>query len=201
MITPREEIGYNFMPLSVFWREVFIVIIKEVKIMPSEKTLNAKKQLVADLNALIMSSSSGVLVDYQGINVENDTKLRSELREAGIKYSVVKNTMLNLALKDTPYESLCEHLHNSTALATAEGDAIEISKILQKYSDDSKGAFGIKGGFMEGKAVDSGTVAQMAKMPGREQLLGMLCSALSGNVRGLAVALSRIAETKEEQSA
>ncbi len=169
--------------------------------MPSEKTLNAKKQLVADLNALIMSSESGILVDYQGINVEDDTKLRSELREAGVKYAVVKNTMLNLALKGTPYESLCEHLHNSTALATVDGDAIAVSKILQKYSDDTKGAFSIKGGYMEGKAVDPGTVAQMAKMPGREQLLSMLCSALSGNVRGLAVALSRVAETKDEQSA
>ncbi len=66
--------------------------------MPSEKTLNAKKQLVADLNAQIMSSASGVLVDYKGVSVADDTKLRSELRAAGIKYGVVKNTMLNLAL-------------------------------------------------------------------------------------------------------
>ncbi len=169
--------------------------------MPSEKTLNAKKQLVADMNAMIMSSESGVLVNYQGITVEDDTNLRRELREAGVKYGVVKNTMLTLALKGTPYESLTECLKESTALATSEGDAIAVSKILQKYSDDSKGEFAIKGGFMEGKAVDAATVAAMAKMPGREQLLSMLCSALSGNVRGLAVALSRVAEGKEEQTA
>ncbi len=169
--------------------------------MPSEKTLNAKKKLVADLNAQIMSSESGVLVDYKGINVSDDTKLRSELRAAGIKYGVVKNTMLELALKGTPYEGLSDCLKESTALATVEGDAIEISKILQKFSDNSKGVFTIKGGFMEGKAVSAETVAAMAKMPGREQLLAMLCSALAGNVRGLAVALSRVSEQKEEQGA
>ncbi len=168
--------------------------------MPSEKTLNAKKQLVSELNAMIMASDAGVLVNYQGITVEDDTKLRSELREAGVKYGVVKNTMLTLALKGTPYEALTEHLKESTALATAEGDAIAVSKILQKYSDDTKGEFSIKGGFMDGKAVDAATVAAMAKMPGKEQLLSMLCSALTGNVRGLAVALSRIAEQKEQSA-
>ncbi len=169
--------------------------------MPSEKTLNAKKKLVAELHEQIMSSASGVLVDYKGVSVADDTKLRNELRNAGIKYGVVKNTMLALALKDTPYENLCEQLKESTALATVDADAIEISKILQDFSDKSKGVFTIKGGYMEGKAVGAETVSAMAKMPGREQLLSMLCSALSGNVRGLAVSLSRIAEQKEEQGA
>ncbi len=169
--------------------------------MPSEKTLNAKKKLVAEIKEQIMSAGSGVIVDYKGINVADDTKLRTELRAAGIKYGVVKNSMLTLALKDTPYESLTEQLKESTALATIDGDAIEISKILQDFSDKSKGVFTIKGGFMEGKAVPAETVSAMAKMPSREQLLSMLCSALSGNVRGLAVALSRISEQKEEQGA
>ncbi len=165
--------------------------------MPSEKTLNAKKQLVADLKARIEASNAGILVDYKGISVEKDTVLRRELREAGVQYGIVKNTMLNFAVKDTPYEGLSEHLKESTAFATSDTDMMAAAKILQKYADDSKGAFTIKGGYMDGKTVSATEVSTIAKLPGKEQLLSMLCSALSGNIRGLACALSKVAEQKE----
>lgn len=85
--------------------------------MPNEKVLLEKQQYVAELKEKLTNSAAGVLVDYKGITVADDTKLRKELREAGVEYRVVKNTMLRLALKDTPYEEISNVLENTTALA------------------------------------------------------------------------------------
>ena len=74
--------------------------------MPNEKVLLEKQQYVAELKDKLTNAAAGVLVDYKGITVADDTKLRKELREAGVEYRVVKNTMLRLALKDTPYEEI-----------------------------------------------------------------------------------------------
>lgn len=165
--------------------------------MPSEKILLSKKQLVKDLNERIEGAVAGVIVDYKGITVEKDTRLRSELRGVGVKYAIVKNTMLNLAIKGTKYEGLSQYLKDSTALATSTDDSIVAAKILQKFSDESKGPFTIKAGFMDGKIMSADEVSTVAKLPNREQLLSMLCGALTGNIRGLALSLSRIAEQKE----
>ena len=162
--------------------------------MPSEKILKEKEQYVAELTEKINSSVAGVLVDYKGINVADDTKLRRELREAGVEYSVVKNTMLRFAVKNVGFEELVPHLEGTTALAVSKEDPIAAAKILNKYAEGSKGKFSIKAGFMEGKVLDQAGVEQIAKLPGKTELLCMLCSALSGNIRGLAVALNAIVE-------
>ena len=162
--------------------------------MPSEKILKEKEQYVAELTEKINSSVAGVLVDYKGINVADDTKLRRELREAGVEYSVVKNTMLRFAVKNVGFEELVPHLEGTTALAVSKEDPIAAAKILNKYAEGSKGKFSIKAGFMEGQVLDQAGVEQIAKLPGKTELLCMLCSALSGNIRGLAVALNAIVE-------
>ena len=167
--------------------------------MPSEKILKEKEQYVAELTEKINSSVAGVLVDYKGINVADDTKLRRELREAGVEYSVVKNTMLRFAVKNVGFEELVPHLEGTTALAVSKEDPIAAAKILNKYAEGSKGKFSIKAGFMEGKVLDQAGVEQIAKLPGKTELLCMLCSALSGNIRGLAVALNAIVEKESEK--
>lgn len=169
--------------------------------MPSEKVLKEKQALVAELHDKIEGAVAGVLVDYKGISVANDTKLRKELREAGVEYAVVKNTMLRLAVKDTAYEPLIEQMTGSSALAIASEDATAAARILNKYAEGSKGAFTLKGGFMEGKPMDAASVIAIAKLPGREGLLSMLLSALTGNLRGLAVALNAVAEQKSGETA
>lgn len=166
--------------------------------MPSEKILSQKQAYVAELREKIAGSVAGVVVDYKGINVADDTKLRKELREAGVEYSVVKNTMLRLAIKDTAMESMSEVLEGSTALAISKEDPIVAAKILNKYSEDSKGAFSIKAGYMDGAVMSKAEVEELAKLPGREGLLSMLLSALTGNLRGLAVAINAIAEKNAE---
>lgn len=166
--------------------------------MPSEKILTQKQAYVAELREKIQGSVAGVVVDYKGINVADDTKLRKELREAGVEYTVVKNTMLRLAIKDTGIESIAEVLEGSTALAISKEDPIVAAKILNKYAEDSKGTFSIKAGYMDGAAMSKAEVEELAKLPGREGLLSMLLSALTGNLRGLAVAINAIAEKNTE---
>ncbi len=173
--------------------------------MPSEKVLQQKQQLVADLKAKLEESVAGVLVDYKGITVAEDTKLRKELREAGVDYFVVKNTMLRFAMNEVGYEELTKVLEGTTALAVSKEDPVAAAKILAKFAEDSKDKFTVKAGFVEGKALDAAGVNELAKLPSREVLvakvLGSLNAPISGfanvlnaNLRGLVVALNAIAE-------
>ena len=168
--------------------------------MPSVKILERKKSYVSDLRSNMMDAASGVLVDYIGITVEQDTALRKELREAGVDYKVVKNTMLHLAIQDTPYTDMDSALSGSTALALCDGeDALAAARVLCKYAEKSKGKFSIKLGYMDGKVISADEVNALAKLPGREGLLSMLLSALTGNLRGLAVGLNALAEKRAEE--
>lgn len=169
--------------------------------MPSEKILSEKQAYVAALREKLENSVAGVVVDYKGISVANDTKLRAELREAGVEYAVVKNTMLRLAVKDSALEDMTPALTGSTAIAISKEDTTAAARILNKYAEKSKGAFTLKAGYMEGKAMDAESVIAIANLPSREGLLSMLLSALTGNLRGLAVALNAIAEKKEGEVA
>lgn len=92
--------------------------------MPSEKVLELKKQKVADLSAQLKNACAGVVVDYKGINVADDTKLRKELREAGVHYAVVKNTLLHLAVQDAGLQELDNVLSGTTAIALSEDDYV-----------------------------------------------------------------------------
>ena len=169
--------------------------------MPSEKVLSEKKAYVEELAAKIKSSVAGVVVDYKGISVADDTKLRRELREAGVEYAVVKNTMLRFAISGLGYTEMEGALEGSTAIAISNEDPLAAAKVLGKFAEASKGKFSIKAGYMEGKAMSSDEVMALSKLPGKQELLSMLCSALQGNIRGLAVALNAIAEKNGEGDA
>lgn len=171
--------------------------------MPSEKILESKKQKVAELAEKLKAAHSGVLVEYKGITVAEDTKLRKELREAGVEYTVVKNTLLNLAAEQVGLDGLAEVLSGTTALAVSE-DYIAPARILSQFADKSK-TFKIKAGFVDGGVVDAKGVGDLAKLPPREVLiakaLGGLNAPISGfvgvlnaNLRGLVCALNAIAE-------
>ncbi len=166
--------------------------------MPSEKILLAKKEQVATLKDKMQSSVAGVVVNYQGINVADDTKLRKELREAGVEYTVIKNSILRFAVEGTAFEGLNSVLEGTTAIAVSKEDPIIAAKILCKHADASKGKFTIKAGYMDGAVMQAEEVEAIAKLPSKEGLLSMLLSALTGNIRGLAVALNAIAEKEQE---
>ena len=168
--------------------------------MPSEKILQQKKEYVVELKEKIVNTQAGVLVDYKGITVEQDTALRRELREAGVEYSVVKNTMMHLAVQDTDYAEMDSVLTGTTALALcSEDDALAPARILCKYAEKSKGKFSIKLGYLDGKVISAAEIEELSRLPGRDGLLSMLLSAITGNLRGLAVAVNAIAEKKTEE--
>ncbi len=165
--------------------------------MPSEKILQQKQAFVEELRGKLNEAPAGVLVDYIGINVEADTALRRELREAGVEYRVVKNTMMHLAIQGTDYTELDPALSGSTALALAgEEDSLAPARILCKYAEKSKGKFTVKLGYLDGKVLPAEEVMALSKLPGREGLLSMLLSALTGNLRGLACGLNALAEKR-----
>lgn len=143
--------------------------------MPSEKILKEKEAFVASLREKMEGSVAGVIVDYKGINVADDTKLRKELREAGVEYFVVKNTMLRLAVKETGLAGLAEVLKGSTALAVSKEDPTAAARILNKFAEASKGKFSLKSGYMEGKVLDEAELTAIAKLPDYKGMLSMVC--------------------------
>lgn len=163
--------------------------------MPSEKILSEKQAYVAALKDKISNSVSGVIVDYKGITVADDTKLRRDLREAGVEYAVVKNTMLKLAIDGTGLEEMEKVLEGTTAIAIGSGeDAMAPARILCKFAEASKNKFQVKVGYMEGKVMDKAEVEAIAKLPGREGMLSMFAGALTSTLSGLAVAMHAYAD-------
>ena len=170
--------------------------------MPSAKILSEKQAYVADLKAKFENAVSGCVVAYGGINVENDTKLRKELREAGVEYMVVKNTMLRLAVKGTSIEGLTENFTGDTAVAFAtEEDPMAAARILCKYADAGKDKFNVKVGYIDGQLMDKAEVEAIAKLPGLEGMLSMFAGALTSTLSGLAVAMQAYVDKSSEEPA
>lgn len=161
--------------------------------MPSAKVLEQKQAAVAALAEQIKSSCIGVIVDYKGISVADDTVLRKELREANVKYSVVKNTLLNFAAKEVGLEGLDEVLNGTTAIATCEDDYTAAPRILGKYADGHDN-FTIKSGFMDGKVVDLETIDSLAKLPTKEVLLATVLNAFQAPIAAFARAVQAIVD-------
>lgn len=160
--------------------------------MPSEKVLEAKKAQVAEIIEALKGATTGVLVDYRGLTVEEDTKLRNDLRAAGVKYFVVKNTLLRLAAKETGLDELDSILHGPTALAISE-DAVAPAKVIADFAKENE-KFEIKSGFMDGKVLSLDEITKLAKTPNKETLIAKMMGSLNSPISGLARLLSTIAE-------
>jgi large subunit ribosomal protein L10 len=172
--------------------------------------LHDKKAVVVKLSEQMKNATTGVLVDYKGITVESDTKLRVELRNAGVRYEVVKNTLMRRAIKGIGLEGLEPVLKGTTALAVSE-DAVLPAKILNEYAKKSGDKFKIKAGFVEGRVIGVSEVKALAELPPKEVLIAQImaglnapvsgvANALNANLRGLAVALSAVAEQKQKSA-
>ena len=161
--------------------------------MPNKEVLELKKAQVASIKERLDKAVAGVLVDYTGISVADDTALRKELREAGVEYSVVKNTILHLAVEGTDLAEIDSVLKGSTALATCESDHVAAARILGKYAGDHK-EFTIKAGFLEGKTIDLATIDALAKLPSREILLATVCNAFNAPIAAFARAIQAIVD-------
>ena len=163
--------------------------------MPSNAVLEAKKAKVEKLTEIIKNSVSGVLVDYKGITVEEDTKLRKELREAGVNYFVEKNTMLLRAFKECGIEGFEEALNGTTALAVSNDDQTAPARILGKFVEDTKNEkFKLKAGYIGSEVYDAAGVTALSKIPSKDTLLAMLVGSLQGPMQKLAATLQALAD-------
>ena len=164
--------------------------------MPNAKVLSEKQAIVAALSERIKNASSGLLVDYRGITVAEDTALRAELRKEGVEYSVVKNTLTRKALDKLGMNELDHVLNGTTSLATAENDPIAPFRILSDYSKKLNERFNIKAAFMEGKVLSDAEVAEMAALPSKDALYAKVLGTMIAPITGLAVCLGQILEQK-----
>lgn len=161
--------------------------------MPNALVLEKKQQQVAELSEKLAAAVTGVLVDYKGINVSDDTALRKELREAGIDYFVVKNTILGRAIEGTALEEMKSVLEGTTAIALSNEDYTAAARILSKYADSHEN-FKVKSGFLDGKVVDVATIDSLAKLPTKEVLLATVCSAFQAPIAAFARAVQAIVD-------
>ena len=164
--------------------------------MPNENILNAKKQKVAEITEMLKSATAGVLVNYSGISVEDDTKLRKELREAGVKYAVEKNTLLRFAMQNAGLDALTDVLSGATAIAISD-DETAAARILGKYAEDHDN-FTLKAGFIGTEIYDANGVMALSKIPSKETLLAQLVGSLQGPIQKLAATLQAVADKNEE---
>ncbi len=161
--------------------------------MPSQKVLDEKKAVVAALTERLQNSVAGVVVNYKGINVADDTKLRKDLREAGVKYTVVKNTLLSRAANEAGLSDLNAVLEGTTALATSAEDHTAAARILSKFADSNKD-FEIKSGYLDGEVISLDTISSLAKLPTRDVLLATVCNAFSAPIASFARAVQAIVD-------
>ena len=167
--------------------------------MPSKVILEQKQKAVAELAEQIRSSVSGVLVNYQGISVEDDTKMRKELREAGVRYSVVKNTLTGRACDIVGYGEMKPYLNGMTAIAISESDAVAPAKVLKKYADKVE-SFQILAGYLDGAVIDAATVNALADIPSKETLIAKFLGSIQSPLYGLAYALQGIIDKQSEEA-
>ena len=156
--------------------------------MPSNKVLEAKKQVVEELAGKLQTAVAGVLVKYEGITVADDTALRSALRKAGIEYSVMKNTLTGRACEMVGYGDMKQYLSGMTAIAISQDDAIAPAKIMKEYADKIP-TFEIKAGFVDGGVIDQAGVEALAATPSKEVLIGKMMGSLMSSLYGLAYVL------------
>lgn len=166
--------------------------------MPSQKILDKKKEQVQILADKFKKAKMVVLTEYRGISVEDDTKLRSKVRENGDEYAVVKNSIITHAAKEAGIEGI-ETLEGPTAVVIGYEDYVTPAKVVNDYAKDHD-FYTIKSGVMDGKVIDVSEVKKLANLPSKDTLYAMLASALLGNIRNLAVVLDQTRQKQEENA-
>ncbi len=164
--------------------------------MPNAKVLSEKQAIVEALAKRIQNAEAGVLVDYKGITVAEDTALRTEMRKEGVDYTVVKNTLTRKALDKLGMNELDSVLNGTTSLATADKDPIAPFRILSDYSKKLGERFNIKAAFMEGKVLNEAEIAEMASLPSKDALYAKVLGTMIAPITSLAVVLGQILEQK-----
>lgn len=164
--------------------------------MASDNILKQKQEEVSKLAEKLKEAKVILLTDYRGINVEDVTKLRAELRGVNTEYKVIKNNIIKRALDANGENGLDDLLEGPTALIIGTEDYLEPSKIIYNFSKNND-FYQIKGGIIDGKVMTAEEIITLAKLPSRQELIAKLAGALLGNITKLAVALDQVKVQKE----
>ncbi len=182
--------------------EVFSIIIPLLYVQPKSKRryielakVEEKKPIVQEIKDNLDGAKSVVLIDYLGITVDQDTKLRRATREAGVTYKVYKNTMVNLAIEGTEFADLAKDLEGPTALAISKEDATAPARVVAKFAKDIK-ALSLKSGVVEGTYYDEAGINVIATIPSKEELLSKLLGSLQSPITNFARVINQVAEQK-----
>lgn len=164
--------------------------------MANQKIIEQKEKEVKELADKLKEAKMVLLTDYRGINVADVTKLRADLRPTAVEYKVIKNNIIKRALDANGESALDEALEGPVALVIGNEDYLEPSKVIYNFTKDHD-FYKIKGGVIEGKVMTAEEIITLAKLPSRQELLGMLAGALLGNISKLAVGLNEVCKQKE----
>ncbi len=164
--------------------------------MPNAKVLESKKAVVDSLTGKIQNATSVVFVDYKGITVAQDTELRKQFREAGVEYSVVKNTLTNFAAKNAGYD-FSEVLNGTTAMASTTGDPIAPARIVCEFAKKNKNVLSIKGGIVEGSVLSANALNGFGELPSKNALVAQVLGTFLAPISSLACVLDQIRQQKE----
>lgn len=165
--------------------------------MPSKSILEQKQAVVAELAEKLKNSPAGVVVNYQGITVDADTQMRKALREAGVTYTVMKNSLTGRACDEVGLGDMKQYLTGMTAIAIGTNDAVAPAKVLKEYAEKIE-SFEILAGYLDGKVVDKDTVLYLADIPSKEVLIAKLLGSIKSPLYGLAYALQAVVDKDGE---
>ena len=164
--------------------------------MPNAKVLESKKAIVEQLSDRIGKATAVVFVDYKGISVAQDTELRNKFREAGVEYSVVKNTLTRLAAKKVGFNEFDEVLNGTTSMATTTDDPIAPARIVSEFAKKNKNVLKIKGGIVEGKVQTVDALNAFGELPSKNALIAQVLGTFLAPITSLAFVIDQIREQK-----
>lgn len=174
--------------------------------------MKSREQKQKDLNALteeLNNSKSAMVVGFNKVTVAKDQEFRNQLRDAGAKFQVVKNTIARLAVKDSPYSEIEDQFQGMSAIAWTDADPVVLSKAVSKFVKDNKDLYSFKTGVVEGKVVDLSQIEAIASLPSKEELISKLLfvlnapaqqivSVINAVPRNLAVVIKQIGDQAPE---
>ena len=158
-----------------------------------------KQPIIKEISDVVSGAAGVVLVDYRGLTVDEDTRLRKALREAGVTYKVYKNTMMRFAFKDTEFEALTDHLEGPSAIAVSKDDATAPARVLAKFAKDAP-ELELKAGVVEGTYYDVDGIKAISKVPSRDELLSKFLGSIQSPITNFARVVKQIAESKEAEA-
>jgi large subunit ribosomal protein L10 len=166
--------------------------------MPNAKVLSEKQAIVAALTDKLNGAAAGVLVDYSGISVADDTAMRKKMREENVDYSVVKNTLLRFAANNANLNELDPLLNGTTSLAISADDPVAPARVVKEYADKLQNCFEIKGGFMDGRVISVDEINALAAIPPLPILRAQALGTMLAPITSLAIVLNAIAQKNGE---